>query len=178
MVNDETKPLDLTNESVLREYIRKVVRNTVDDILLNEMAFALKDYKNRVRNYAVEIATHWCLIRYAFYNNNFLRLSGHWKSELKTLLNKLAIAKVTSKKQHNVKYNAVLSVWAEYEFDRDEYSISGQIANKFEEEGIDIFSKEFADVVNDFKKETLKIASVIADGDRTKVNEYVEEILT
>ena len=91
-------------------------------------------------------------------------------------MNALAIAKVTSKKQSDSKYKIVLSVWAEYEFDRDEYSISGQIANKFEEEGISILSKEYAKVVDDFKNETLKIADVISSNDRTKVNEYVNNI--
>jgi hypothetical protein len=175
-MDNKEMPLDLTNEGVLREYIKNVVHNAVEDVLLNEMAFPLKNYKDRVRNYAVDIATHWCLIRYTFYNENFLQLRNHWKSELKTFLNKLALMKVTPKKQYDTKYRSVLSVWAEYEFDRDEYSISSQIANKFEEEGISIYSPEFADVVNDFKNETLNIANVIADGDRLKVNEYVEQI--
>ena len=168
--------LEIINEAELKKYIRKVVKETVDDILLNEMTFTLKKYKDRVRNHAIEIATNWCLVRYTLYDERYLRLRSHWMSELKAHLNALAIAKVTSKKQSDSKYKIVLSVWAEYEFDRDEYSINGQIANKFEEEGISILSKEYAKVVDDFKNETLKIADVISSNDRAKVNEYVNNI--
>ena len=96
------------------------------------MVFDLKTYKDRIRNHAIEIARNWCLVRYTFYNEQFLQLRKHWMTELKTHLTTLAIAKVSTKNQSDTKYKAFLSVWAEFEFDRDEYSISGQIANKFE----------------------------------------------
>ena len=70
----------------------------------------------------------------------------------------------------------MLSVWSEFEFDRDEYSINGQIANKFETEGIDILSEDYIKVVDDFKIEARHIADVIASGDRLKVNEYVNNL--
>ena len=166
----------IINETVLKEYIQKCVKTYVDEIMLNEMAFDLKTYKERIRNHAIQIAINWCLVRYSFYDKKYSQLTRHWMTELKTQLNALAVAKVTSKKQTDVKYKSVLSVWAEYEFDRDEYSINGQIANKFEEEGIDILSEEYIKVVDEFKNETRKIAEVIASGDRNTVNEYVNNL--
>ena len=168
--------LSLINETALKEYIQECVRRTVDEMMLNEMAFDLKTYKERIRNHAIQIAINWCLVRYSFYDENYSQLTKHWMTELKTHLNALAVAKITSKNQSDIKYKAVLSVWAEYEFDRDEYSISGQIANKFEDEGIDILSENYIKVVDEFKNETKKIAEIIADSDRCKVNEYVNNL--
>ena len=173
---DNNESLNLLDEGTLRQYIKDTVHSTVEEMLLNEMAFDLKTYKDRIRNHAIQIATNWCLVRYTFYNENFLQLRNHWMSELKTHLTALAIAKVTTKNQSDTKYRAVLSVWAEFEFDRDEYSISGQIANKFETEGIDIHTDTFATIVDEFKNETRHIADVIASGDRIKVNEYVNNL--
>jgi hydroxymethylpyrimidine pyrophosphatase-like HAD family hydrolase len=99
-----------------------------------------------------------------------------WMAELKAHLNTLAVAKVSTKNQSDTKYKAVLAVWAEFEFDRDEYSISGQIANKFEIENIDIHTNIFATIVDEFKNETKCIANVIASGDRIKVNAYVDNL--
>ena len=164
------------NDPTLKEYIQKVVKTTLNEVLLTEMAFDLKSYKERIRNRATEIARNWCLVRYTFYDENYLKLRHHWMTELKTLLNELAIAKVTTKKQSDAKFKMVLSVWAEYEFDRDEYSINGQIANKFELEGIDILSEAYIKTVDDFKNATKDIANVIASGERTTVNEYVNNI--
>ena len=173
---DNAKPINLLDEGTLREYIKDTVRSTVEEMLLNEMAFDLKTYKDRIRNHAIEIAINWCLVRYTFYNEQFLQLRKHWMTELKTHLNALAIAKVSSKNQSDTKYKAVLSVWAEFEFDRDEYSISGQIANKFEAENIDIHTDTYATIVDEFKNETRHIADVIASGDRIKVNTYVNNL--
>jgi len=175
-MGNDNKPLNLLDEGTLREYIKSTVRSTVEEMLLYEMAFDLKTYKERIRNHAVQIATNWCLVRYTFYNDNFLQLRKHWMTELKTQLNALAIAKVSTRNQSDSKYKAVLNVWSEFEFDRDEYSINGQIANKFETEGIDILSEDYIKVVDDFKKETRHIAEIIASGDRTKVNNYVENL--
>lgn len=173
---DNSKPLNLLDEGTLRQYIKDTVHSTVEEMLLYEMTFDLKTYKERIRNHAVQIATNWCLVCYTFYNENFLPLRKHWMTELKTQLNALAIAKVTTRNQSDSKYKAVLDVWAEFEFDRDEYSISGQIANKFETEGIDIHTDTFATIVDEFKNETRHIADVIASGDRLKVNEYVNNL--
>ena len=173
---DNSKPLNLFDETTLRTYIKEVVHSTVSDMLLTEMAFDLKTYKDRIRNHAVEIARNWCLVRYTFYNENFITLRKHWMSELKAHLNELAIAKIATKKQSDTKFKAVLSVWSEFEFDRDEYSITGQIADKFETENIDIYGDVFPKVVDDFKNETMNIANVIASGDRNKVNNYVNNI--
>jgi hypothetical protein len=97
-------------------------------------------------------------------------------SELKAQLNAITIAKVSVKNQSEAKYKSFLSVWAEFEFDRDEYSINGQIANKFETEGIDVLSDDYIRVVDDFKNEAKNIANIVASGNRLKVNEYVEKI--
>lgn len=172
----QAKPLNLLDESTLREYIQNVVYETIDRVLLNEMAFDLKTYKDRIRNHAIQIAINWCLVRYTYYNENFIQLRKHWMAELKTQLNAITIAKVSVKKQSDAKYKSFLSVWAEFEFDRDEYSINGQIANKFEAEGIDTLSEDYIKVVDDFKNEAKNIANVVASGDRTKVNDYVEKI--
>lgn len=172
----QAKPLNLLDESTLREYIQNVVYETIDRVLLNEMAFDLKAYKDRIRNHAIQIAINWCLVRYTYYNENFIQLRKHWMSELKAQLNAITIAKVSVKNQSDAKYKSFLSVWAEFEFDRDEYSINGQIANKFETEGIDILSEDYIKVVDDFKNETKNIANVVASGDRVKVNDYVENI--
>lgn len=173
---EQAKPLNLLDESTLREYIQNVVYEAIDRVLLNEMAFDLKTYKDRIRNHAIQIAINWCLVRYTYYNENFIHLRNHWMSELKAQLNAITIAKVSVKNQSEAKYKSFLSVWAEFEFDRDEYSINGQIANKFETEGIDVLSEEYMKVVDDFKNETKKIANVVASGDRLKVNDYVEKI--
>ena len=172
----QAKPLNLLDESTLREYIQNVVYETIDRVLLNEMAFDLKTYKDRIRNHAIQIAINWCLVRYTYYNENFIQLRKHWMSELKAQLNAITIAKVSVKNQSDAKYKSFLSVWAEFEFDRDEYSINGQIANKFETEGIDILSEDYIKVVDDFKNETKNIANVVASGNRLKVNEYVGNI--
>lgn len=172
----QAKPLNLLDESTLREYIQNVVYETIDRVLLNEMAFDLKTYKDRIRNHAIQIAINWCLVRYTYYNENFIQLRKHWMAELKAQLNAITIAKVSVKKQSDAKYKSFLSVWAEFEFDRDEYSINGQIANKFEAEGIDTLSEDYIKVVDDFKNEAKNIANVVASGDRTKVNDYVEKI--
>ena len=173
---EQSKPLNMFNEEELRKYIKDTVRLTLNEMLLNEMAFNLKTYKERIRNHATEIARNWCLVRYAFYDENFLKLRNHWMTELKTHLTELAVIKLTTKNQSNAKYNAVLSVWAEFEFDRDEYSISQQIADKFESENISIYTDTFATIVDEFKNETKNIANVIASGNRNSVNEYVNNI--
>lgn len=172
----QAKPLNLLDESTLREYIQNVVYETIDRVLLNEMAFDLKTYKDRIRNHAIQIAINWCLVRYTYYNENFIQLRKHWMAELKAQLNAITIAKVSVKKQSDAKYKSFLSVWAEFEFDRDEYSINGQIANKFEAEGIDTLSEDYIKVVDDFKNEAKNIANVVASGERLKVNDYVEKI--
>lgn len=172
----QAKPLNLLDESTLREYIQNVVNETIDRVLLSEMAFDLKTYKDRIRNHAIQIAINWCLVRYTYYNENFIQLRNQWMYELKAQLNAITIAKVSTKNQSDAKYKSFLSVWAEFEFDRDEYSISGQIANKFEAEGIDILSEDYIKVVDDFKNEAKNIANVVASGDRTKVNDYVGNI--
>ena len=173
---EKEKPLNLLDEANLRKYIQDVVYETIDRVLLNEMSFNLGTYKDRIRNHAIQIAINWCLVRYTYYNKEFIHLRKHWMAELKTQLNAITIAKVSAKNQSNAKYKSFLSVWAEFEFDRDEYSINGQIANKFETEGIDILSEDYIKVVDDFKNETKNIANVVASGDRMKVNEYVENI--
>ena len=170
------KPLNLLDEANLRKYIQDVVYETIDRVLLNEMSFNLGTYKDRIRNHAIQIAINWCLVRYTYYNKEFIHLRKHWMAELKTQLNAITIAKVSAKNQSNAKYKSFLSVWAEFEFDRDEYSINGQIANKFETEGIDILSEDYIKVVDDFKNETKNIANVVASGDRVKVNDYVGNI--
>lgn len=172
----QAKPLNLLDESTLREYIQNVVYETIDRVLLNEMAFDLKTYKDRIRNHAIQIAINWCLVRYTYYNENFIQLRKHWMAELKAQLNAITIAKVSVKNQSEAKYKSFLSVWAEFEFDRDEYSINGQIANKFETEGIDVLSDDYIRVVDDFKNEAKNIANIVASGNRLKVNEYVEKI--
>ena len=173
---NNVKPINLLDEGTLRKYIKDTVRSTLEEMLLYEMAFDLKTYKDRIRSHAIEIARNWCLVRYTFYNEQFLQLRKHWMTELKTHLTALAIAKVSTKNQSDTKYKAFLSVWAEFEFDRDEYSISGQIANKFEDENIDIHTDTFATIVNEFKNEARHIADVIASGDRIKVNNYVNNL--
>ena len=70
----------------------------------------------------------------------------------------------------------MLFVWSEFEFDRDENSIDGQIANKFESEGINRYTKEYAIIVEEFKNETKNLAKVISSGERTIVNSYVDNI--
>ena len=170
------KPLNLLDEANLRKYIQDVVYETIDRVLLNEMSFNLGTYKDRIRNHAIQIAINWCLVRYTYYNKEFIHLRKHWMAELKAQLNAITIAKVSAKNQSNAKYKSFLSVWAEFEFDRDEYSINGQIANKFETEGIDILSEDYIKVVDDFKNETKNIANVVASGDRVKVNDYVGNI--
>ena len=170
------KSLNLLDEANLRKYIQDVVYETIDRVLLNEISFNLGTYKDRIRNHATQIAINWCLVRYTYYNKEFIHLRKHWMAELKAQLNAITIAKVSAKNQSNAKYKSFLSVWAEFEFDRDEYSINGQIANKFETEGIDILSEDYIKVVDDFKNETKNIANVVASGDRVKVNEYVENI--
>ena len=144
-MKNRNTPLNLLDEDTLREFIENTVRLTVEEKLLCEMVFDLKTYKERIRNYAVQIATNWCLVRYTLYNKNFKKLRNHWMAELKAHLNTLAVAKVSMKNQSDTKYKAVLAVWAEFEFDRDEYSISGQIANKFEIIYLDYKFKVLAD---------------------------------
>lgn len=175
-MKNRNTPLNLSDEDTLREFIENTVRLTVEEKLLSEMAFDLRTYKDRIRNHAVQIATNWCLVRYTLYNENFKKLRNHWMAELKAHLNTLAVAKVSTKNQSDTKYKAVLAVWAEFEFDRDEYSISGQIANKFEMENIDIYTNIFATIVDEFKNATKSIANVIASGDRIKVNAYVDDL--
>lgn len=176
MEGNSSQPLNLLDEVVLRKYIKDVVRHTLNEMLLNEMAFELGAYKERIRNHAPEIARNWCLVRYTAYDEMYLKLRGHWMAELKAHLNELAIAKVATKRQYDTKYKAVLAVWAEYEFDRDEYSIDGQIANKFEEEGIDRTSEAYIQTIDDFKNATKDIATVISNSERAKVNEYVNNL--
>lgn len=160
----------------LENVIKTIIREELQNYLICEMAYSLKEYKEKSDNLIPQIVENWCLIRYSSLSGEYLNLKPHWKSELKSHLNNIRQMKLKTNNSSSTKQNALFNLWSKRDLDKDENTIYSHIYFKFEEEGIPTEGEIFAQVISDFKNETVNIVNVLTSNSPQKIVEYVENI--
>ena len=159
-----------------KRIIRQIIREELQHYLITEMAYSLKEYKEKADNLIPQIVENWCLIRYSTLSGNFSDIKNHWKTELKSHMNNVRQMKLKTNNTPTTKQNALLLLWNKRDLDKDEESIYSHIYFKFQKENIPTEGEIFAQVIEDFKNETINIVNVLISNSPQKIIEYVENI--
>ena len=176
MTNNRTSLSENELISLIKETIKEVLREEMPKILLTEMAMSLSEYKKRVENLIQQILENWCLIRYSTITGDKTELKNHWKIELLAHINNIASLKLKNGNSLDTKINTLFSLWNKYDLDTDESAVSQRIFAKFKKEQIPTNTKEYAMVVDDFKKNIKKITYALTDTSPESVLNYIENI--
>lgn len=160
----------------LKRIIKEIIREELQNYLICEMAYSLKEYKEKADNLIPQIVENWCLIRYATLSNSYNDVKNHWKTELKSHMNNIRQMKLKTNNSSLSKQNALFSIWNKRDIDKDEDSIYSHIYFKFEKEKIPLEGEIFAQVIQDFKNETVNIVNVLISDSPQKIVKYVENI--
>ena len=167
------------NEVMLRELkhtISKIVREELQRYLITEMAVSLKDYRKNVESLMQQILENWCLIRYTTISGDKIEYRNYWCVELRSHMNNIASMKLKNGNHISTKQKAIYDIWNMYDLDIDENCIGLRISVKFETEGIEPKGEYFAQVVSDFKNETVKLVNILTTGNNITIKEYIENI--
>lgn len=159
-----------------KKIIREVIREELQNYLICEMVYSLKEYKEKADNLIPQIVENWCLIRYSTLSGEFSNVKSHWKTELKSHMNNIRQMKLKTNNTPLTKQNALYLLWDKRDIDKDEESIYSHIFFKFQKENIPIEGEIFAQVIEDFKNETVNIVNVLISNSPQKIVEYVENI--
>ena len=137
---------------------------------INEMAYSLDKYIDKIESFRFEIAENWCLCKWYQLFDPSNKDFNHWKKELISYIRRL---KLINLKNHASKKDHLHSILVDdYDFD-DESMVFDIIHDKFKKEKIvDIFqiqavSKEFTNNVD-------KLIDVIADRSLS-LDDYIKE---
>lgn len=160
----------------LKNIIREVIREELQNYIICEMVYSLKEYKEKADNLIPQIVENWCLIRYATLSGDFSDVKSHWKTEMKSHMNNIRQMKLKTNNTSLTKQNALYLLWNKRDIDKDEESIYSHIYFKFQKENIPTEGEIFAQVINDFKNETVNIVNVLTSNSPQKIVEYVENI--
>jgi hypothetical protein len=143
---------------------------------MENLVCSLKEYKEKADNLIPQIVENWCLIRYSTLSNEFSNVKSHWKTELKSHMNNIRQMKLKTNNNSSTKQNALYLLWDKRDIDKDEESIYSHIYFKFQKENIPTEGEIFAQVIEDFKNETVNIVNVLISNSPQKIVEYVENI--
>ena len=109
-------------------------------------------------------------------SGDFSDIKNHWKTELKSHMNNVRQMKLKTNNTPSTKENALLLLWNKRDIDKDEESIYSHIYFKFQKENIPTEGEIFAQVIEDFKNETINIVNALISNSPQKIVEYVENI--
>lgn len=170
----------LITESELKHIIKNVcktvIREELQNYLITEMAYSLKEYKIKADNLIPQIVENWCLIRYCTLTNDKEDIKEHWKKELIAHMLNIGQMKLKNGNSLTSKQKALYFLWNQRDIDSDENIIHLYIALKFEEEGIPIKGKIYSQIINDFKNSTKDIVNALISGSYSNIIKYVNSI--
>jgi len=145
--------------------------------LLTEMAYERKMFKAIITNLSQQIIQNWCLIRYGRVAKTDEGLITHWKSELLAHLNNAASNKIKNNNSLLSRIKAISEVWTnEKEYSTDENVINLTIYSKFIEEGIDVSSDAYKQVLHDCMMASNAIINAIASESAEQISQYVNSL--
>ena len=166
----------MLNKNELKYLIKDIIREELQNYLITEIAYTLKDYKEKTDNLIPQIVENWCLIRYVSLTGDKIEYKEHWKNELRSYLNNVRQMKLKNGNSILFKQNALYFLWNRRDLDSDENVISSHIYLKFKQEKLPLKGKIFAQIVEDFKNETKNIINILLSDSPVKIYQYVETI--
>ena len=161
---------------VIRNAVKSVLREELQNYLITEMAYPIKVYKDKVENLLPQILQNWCLIRYSTLSGEKEDIKNHWRTELIAHLSNIAQMKLKDGDKATKKQNALFSVWNLRDYDTDENCIHMTIAYKFDQENIPPEGEIYAQVIQDFKNSTKEIIDTIISASYGMIVKYVNSI--
>ena len=143
--------------------------------ILTEMALPRKSVKSRISNIFPQIIENWCLIKYSTNNGVNGNLVNHWKSELLAHINNTSRLQIKENDAFDSRKKLLNQMIIEEDL-TDVNVVDLIICAKFREEGIDISSREYGNVIIDFINNINEIVNLISLKDRNKIIKYIHNL--
>ncbi len=145
--------------------------------LLTEMAYERKMFKAIITNLSQQILQNWCLIRYGRLNNTDIGTITHWKAELMAHLQNASSNKIKGNNSLQARTKAIKEVWVnEKEYATDSNVINLTVYSKFVNEGLDVNSDSYKQVIEDCMTASEDIINAIASENAEKISQYVSSL--
>ena len=160
-------------KTIINESINKVLEENKRG-LLNEMAIPRKDYKGKIDSLMPQILENWCLVRFCSIVDR-TEYKIHWSDELRGHLLTVSRFSIKGNDSEESRMKVLHEIWAENDFGQPRF-LNMTIANKFIQEGIDISTAEYGQVLSDCIASEHELFNVIISRDVSIITKYAKSI--
>ena len=152
-----------------------LIKESVEKVLLCEMAYPRNQYKEKLDNLMPQILTNWCLVHYCTITNTHEELKQHWQSELRGHLFTVARYSIKNNDTPEKRLKVLNEIWEENEY-LNPNNLNLTVCNKFIDENIDINTNEYFNTIKDCIINTQLIFNTILSKNKDIIIDYVNSI--